>query len=125
MDVSRRGFLKVSLGSLMAGGAGVTLRPPEARADPPKVSYTRKTTSICPYCGVGCGMVLYTRDGKLVNVEGDPDHPINEGSLCSKGQSVVQISNKHQMGGEGLALGHARDRYAGQRDPGQDLQDHQ
>lgn len=93
MDVSRRGFLKVSLGSLMAGGAGVTLRPSEARADPPKVSYTRKTTSICPYCGVGCGMVLYTRDGKLVNVEGDPDHPINEGSLCSKGQSVVQISN--------------------------------
>jgi formate dehydrogenase major subunit len=93
MDVTRRGFLKVSLGSILAGSAGTTLRPTEAHADPPKILYTKQTTTICPYCGVGCGMVVYTRDGKVVNLEGDPDHPINQGSLCTKGLSVYQIAN--------------------------------
>ena len=49
------------------------------------------TTSICPYCGVGCGLVAYTKNGKLVDVEGDPDHPINQGNLCSKGQAVFEV----------------------------------
>jgi len=92
MDVTRRGFLKVSLGTLVASGAGATIRPTDAHADPPKITYTKQTTSICPYCGVGCGVVLYTRGGQVVNVEGDPDHPINQGSLCSKGQSLFQIA---------------------------------
>ncbi len=98
MDVTRRGFLKVSLGSLLAGGAGAVVRPPEAHADPPKILYTKQTTTICPYCAVGCGIVVYTRDGKVVNVEGDPDHPINQGALCTKGLSVFQIANSpHRM----------------------------
>jgi formate dehydrogenase major subunit len=93
MDVTRRGFLKVSLGSILAGGAGATARPTEAHADPPKILYTKQTTTICPYCGVGCGIIVYTRDGKVVNLEGDPDHPVNQGSLCTKGLSVYQIAN--------------------------------
>jgi len=93
MDVTRRSFLKVSLGSVLAGGVGATVRPTEAQADAPKVRYTKQTTTICPYCGVGCGIMVYTRDGKVVNVEGDPDHPINQGSLCSKGQSLFQIAD--------------------------------
>jgi formate dehydrogenase major subunit len=98
MDVTRRSFLKVSLGSLLASGAVTTLHPTDAHADPPKVRYTKQSTSICPFCGVGCGLIVYTRDGKVVNVEGDPDHPINQGSLCSKGQSVLQIANSpHRM----------------------------
>ena len=52
---------------------------------------TQVTTSICPYCGVGCGLVAYTKNGKLVDVEGDPDHPINQGTLCSKGQAVFEV----------------------------------
>jgi formate dehydrogenase major subunit len=92
MDITRRGFLKVSLGSMLATGATTVIRPTEAHADPPKVRYTKQSTTICPYCGVGCGILLYTRDGRVVNVEGDPDHPINQGSLCSKGQSLMQIA---------------------------------
>lgn len=98
MDISRRSFLKVSLGSVMGSGLAVTLKPGEAHADPPKVRYTRQTTTICPYCGVGCGLIVYSRDGKVINVEGDPDHPINEGALCSKGQAIFQIAdNPHRM----------------------------
>jgi formate dehydrogenase major subunit len=92
MNITRRGFMKVSLGSVLAGGAVSTIRPTEAHADPPKIMYTKQTTTICPYCGVGCGIVVYSRDGKVVNIEGDPDHPINQGSLCPKGQSLQQIA---------------------------------
>jgi formate dehydrogenase major subunit len=58
---------------------------------PAKITKAAITTSICPYCGVGCGLVAYTKNGKLVDVEGDPDHPINEGTLCSKGQAVFEV----------------------------------
>jgi formate dehydrogenase major subunit len=92
MEVSRRNFLKVSLASVLAGGVGVAAEPGNAHADPSKILYTKQTTTICPYCGVGCGIVVYSRDGKVVNVEGDPDHPINQGSLCPKGQSLAQIA---------------------------------
>jgi len=60
---------------------------------PLKIAYAKDTTSICPYCGVGCGLLVSSRDGKIINIEGDPDHPINEGALCSKGGSVFQIAN--------------------------------
>jgi len=65
--------------------------PVEGR--PLKIAYAKDTTSICPYCGVGCGLLVSSRDGKIINIEGDPDHPINEGALCSKGGSVFQIAN--------------------------------
>ncbi|OXH82717.1 hypothetical protein CA830_36720, partial [Burkholderia multivorans] len=44
--------------------------------------------SVCPYCGVGCGMVLHVEDGEVVKVSGDPDHPANFGRLCTKGSSA-------------------------------------
>ena len=52
-----------------------------------------ESTTICPYCGCGCGLVVTTVDGKVTNTEGDPDHPINEGALCSKGQALYQVAN--------------------------------
>ncbi len=53
-----------------------------------------ETTTICPYCGCGCGIVVTASDGKrVVNTEGDPDHPINQGALCSKGSSLYQTAN--------------------------------
>lgn len=52
----------------------------------------REVPTICPYCGVGCGIIVTERDGKIVHVEGDPDHPINQGALCPKGMSVSDIS---------------------------------
>jgi len=59
-----------------------------------------ETTTICPYCGCGCGLIVTAADvdgeNKVVNTEGDPDHPINEGALCSKGQALYQVSNNER-----------------------------
>ncbi len=91
MNLNRRGFLKLSGGTVAASVLGLGLRPPEVRAEPPAIRYARETTSICPYCSVGCGMIVHTLNGSVINVEGDPDHPINEGALCPKGSSVYQL----------------------------------
>lgn len=96
MAVSRRDFLKISGGTLLAGsvGAGPEKKEAEAAAPPELRTKNAKTTNtICPYCSVGCGILVQTIDGKVVNTEGDPEHPINEGTLCSKGQSLYQIVN--------------------------------
>jgi formate dehydrogenase major subunit len=94
MSISRRTFLKV-LGSGLAG-TGLTpiicQRSGWAAQIPlAKIKDAAATTSICPFCGVGCGLLAHTKGGKLINVEGDPDHPINQGSLCSKGQAVMEV----------------------------------
>ena len=92
MDVSRRGFLKISGAVLAASGVGISLKPVSAHAQPLKVKYTKETTTICPYCSVGCSIIVSTRGGKVINTEGDPDSPINKGSLCSKGGSIYQMA---------------------------------
>jgi len=98
MDVSRRGFLKISGTALVASGIGINLKPVAAHAEPLKIKYAKETTTICPYCAVGCGIIVSTRDGKVINTEGDPDHPVNQGSLCSKGGSIYQLSvNKNRL----------------------------
>lgn len=93
MDITRRGFLKISGATALAGGWGVALEPEAAQAQISKIVYTKETTTICPYCGVGCGIIVHTRDGRVVNTEGDPDHPINQGALCPKGGSLSQLSD--------------------------------
>ena len=92
MDVSRRGFLKLSGAVLATSGIGISLKPVSAHAQPLKVKYTKETTTICPYCSVGCSIIVSTRNGKVINTEGDPDSPINKGSLCSKGGSIYQMA---------------------------------
>jgi formate dehydrogenase major subunit len=92
MDVSRRGFLKLSGAVLAASGIGISLKPVSAHAQPLKIKYTKETTTICPYCSVGCSIIVSTRNGKVINTEGDPDSPINKGSLCSKGGSIYQMA---------------------------------
>jgi len=51
-----------------------------------------ETPTICCFCAVGCGAIVASQNGKVVNLEGDPDHPINQGTLCSKGQALAQIN---------------------------------
>ena len=92
MDVSRRGFLKISGAVLAASGIGISLKPVSAHAQPLKIKYAKETTTICPYCSVGCSIIVSTRGGKVINTEGDPDSPINRGSLCSKGGSIYQMA---------------------------------
>jgi len=94
MGISRRSFLKGLGSGLTALGLSDVILPRSGWAGavhPAKIIEAAVTTSICPYCGVGCGLVAYTKNGKLVDVEGDPDHPINQGTLCSKGQAVFEV----------------------------------
>ena len=97
MELSRRTFLKISgatTAGAILGGLGVNLlKPKDSYAQPLKIKYAKETTTICPYCGVGCGLIVSAKDGKVVNTEGDPDHPINMGSLCSKGAALSQIAD--------------------------------
>jgi formate dehydrogenase major subunit len=58
---------------------------------PERIKEGKETPTICPYCSVGCGLLVTVSDGKVRNAEGDPDHPINRGSLCSKGAALSRI----------------------------------
>jgi formate dehydrogenase major subunit len=94
MGISRRDFLKYSGGTAVAGTvAGLSPGEAEARERENRTKGATETTTICPYCAVGCGMIVHSKNGKVVNIEGDPDHPINRGTLCSKGASLYQIAN--------------------------------
>ena len=95
MEINRRTFLKLTgatAGTIMMGGLGFDLSPAEAYARELRIKGARETTTICCYCSVGCGIIVHTRDGKVINAEGDPDHPISEGSLCSKGGTISQMA---------------------------------
>jgi formate dehydrogenase major subunit len=97
MDVSRRDFLRFSLGAAsgtaLAGlvGSGVNLGPVVAQAQELRIKNAKATPSLCPYCSVGCATLVYTVDGKIVNIEGDPRSPHNEGTLCPKGAAIFQL----------------------------------
>jgi formate dehydrogenase major subunit len=57
-----------------------------------------RSHSICPYCAVGCGQDVYTKAGRVIDIEGDPDSPINEGTLCPKGANTFQlVENPHRV----------------------------
>ncbi len=93
MGVSRREFMKISGGTVLLGSLGVSLDSAQAYAQGLKIKNAKETYTVCPYCSVGCGLLVHTKEGKVVNTEGDPDHPINEGTLCSKGQSLYEVVN--------------------------------
>jgi len=97
MEVSRRDFLRFSVaagtGTALSGlvGSGVNLAPTVARAQELRIKGAKTTPSLCPYCSVGCATLVSTIDGKIVNIEGDPRSPHNEGSLCPKGAAIFQL----------------------------------
>lgn len=96
--LTRRQFLQTAG---LAGGAAVLPTAAEAAKDEPALPSLRiegadAGLSICPYCAVGCGMRVYSRDGKAIHLEGDPEHPINEGALCSKGAAALQLINNER-----------------------------
>jgi formate dehydrogenase major subunit len=93
MGVSRRDFLKLSGSAALVASLGVNLDPAKAYAKDLRIKNAKQSTTICPYCSVGCGIVVYTENGKIINTEGDSDHPISEGALCAKGSSVSQLVN--------------------------------
>lgn len=108
MQVTRRQFLKGSsttiVGGLTLSALGIDLKPAEAAViDMGKMNKLKRlsqTTTICCYCSVGCGLICRTDgNGEVFSIEGDPDHPINEGTLCPKGANLKQTtaSNKHRL----------------------------
>ena len=101
MDMNRRNFLRVS-GAGLVGSSLVALgfSPTAALAETRnfKLARTTETRSTCPYCSVSCGLVIYTLGDKaknvkasIVHVEGDPDNPVNRGTLCPKGAGVMDM----------------------------------
>ena len=95
--VSRRDFLK----GLGAGGAlSVTGTIPKACVpgdQPLKTEGATQVNTICPYCSVGCGIAVSVKDGKVISTEGDSEHPINRGALCSKGSALRQVSAENPL----------------------------
>ena len=100
MDVSRRSFLKASAGSgLILSALGFDLRPAYAAVRQLKIRNAREYRTVCPYCAVGCGTIAYVHGSgglnttpTVIHVEGDPDNPINGGTLCPKGASQMQLA---------------------------------
>jgi formate dehydrogenase major subunit len=103
MQLSRRGFVKLSGAAIAAsgiaalgfGGAGVALA---ASVRPFKLSRTTETRNTCTYCSVACGILIYSLGDRaknarasIVHIEGDPDHPVNRGTLCPKGAALLDI----------------------------------
>lgn len=100
MSMSRRTFLKATV----AGGVGISalgfdLRPAYAAVRQLKIRNAREYKTVCPYCAVGCGTIAYVHGSgglnttkTIIHVEGDPDSPINGGTLCPKGASQMQLA---------------------------------
>jgi formate dehydrogenase major subunit len=64
----------------------------------PRTRGATLTHSVCPYCAVGCGTNIYTKAGEVIDIEGNPDSPINEGTLCPKGANIFQLHhNPHRV----------------------------
>jgi formate dehydrogenase major subunit len=106
METSRRDFLKVAgVGGAAATVFGFDLAPAYAQMRELKIARATETRSTCPYCSVSCGVLIYTLGDKaknvtaqVIHVEGDPDHPINRGTLCPKGASLEQdILNSRRL----------------------------
>jgi formate dehydrogenase major subunit len=98
MEPTRRDFLKVStIGGVAASVLGFDLTPAYAAVRELKIARTTETRSTCPYCSVSCGVIIHTLGDKsrnvkprVVHIEGDADHPINQGTLCPKGITLKQ-----------------------------------
>ncbi len=105
MQVSRRMFVKLGSGAIVATALGFDVTKSYAQAKGLKTARTTETRSTCPYCSVSCGVIIHTLGDKaknvtpqVIHVEGDPDHPINRGTLCPKGSSLYHdILNERRL----------------------------
>lgn len=97
MAISRRDMLRFSVagggGTALGGliGSGVNLAPAVAQAQQLRIANATVTPSVCPFCAVGCALLVHTVDRQIVNIEGDPRSPHNEGTLCPKGAATFQL----------------------------------
>jgi formate dehydrogenase major subunit len=98
--MNRRDFVKLGVAApsaLAISPLGLDLRQADAVRREYRIAGAKQSHSLCPYCAVGCSLVAYTKTGedgrpKIVQIEGDPDSPVNEGRLCPKGASAMQLA---------------------------------
>jgi formate dehydrogenase major subunit len=94
--VTRRDFMRAStaggfsLGGML--GLGMDLRAAQAEVRRLKIADAKEVPSVCPYCAVGCGQLVSVRQGKIINIEGNPESPISRGTLCPKGAATYQLA---------------------------------
>ena len=100
MEVTRRQFIKITSGSLTAAvaaeaaGLGADISVAQAKAQTVPIKSGKQVPSICPYCSVGCAQIVTVDDkGKIIDIQGHPDSPINQGTLCPKGAATYQFVN--------------------------------
>lgn len=124
MELNRREFLKLSgtgIGAAVAlnlFSAGTVMAAPR---EFPLKKKVKETTTICCYCAGGCGAIVSAYDGGIIKIEGDPDHPINEGALCPKAQAmsqIYQVNRKPNSRRLSRPLYRARIQPTGKRSPG-------
>jgi formate dehydrogenase major subunit len=98
---NRRQFFRstgLAAGTGTLAGLGLNLSAVAESARKLKIQGAREVPSVCPYCAVGCGQIVSVRDGQIVNIEGNPDSPINRGTLCPKGAATFQLAvNPHRL----------------------------
>ncbi len=100
MQVNRRDFIKIGLagaGAAAVSALGFDLSQAAEIKQSLRIAGTKEAHSVCPYCAVGCSLIAYTRqdsggNDQLVHIEGDPDSPVNEGRLCPKGATAMQLA---------------------------------
>ena len=97
-QLSRRQFLKLSAGGMSAvaaaemTGFGFDTSQAHAATSPKLVKQGQEVPSVCPYCAVGCGQIVTVADCKIIDIQGNSDSPINEGTLCPKGAATYQLA---------------------------------
>jgi len=97
-SLSRRQFLKISAGALTGAatvqlaGCGLVGSSSDRAPKGARVQAGREVASVCPYCAVGCGQIVTVADGQILDIQGNPDSPINEGTLCPKGAATYQLA---------------------------------
>jgi formate dehydrogenase major subunit len=98
LGISRRSFLKLSAGAMSGAlvtelaGLGIDLTPVQKRAMHQRVKQGKEVPSVCPYCAVGCGQIITVADGQVVDIQGNYDSPVSEGTLCPKGAATFQLA---------------------------------
>jgi formate dehydrogenase major subunit len=108
MQVTRRQFFKIcgaGLGASSVAYLGFSPEPALAEVRAFKLASTRESRSICPYCSVSCGVLIHTMGSgaknahsSIVHIEGDPDNPVNRGTLCPKGAGLLDMINSRSRG---------------------------
>ncbi len=108
MDMNRRQFFRVTTAGLMGSSlVALGFSPTEALAETRQFKLARatETRNTCPYCSVGCGLIMYSLGDKaknvtasIIHIEGDPDHPVNRGTLCPKGAGLLDfVHSPHRL----------------------------